>query len=98
VPIGFNWVIAAKSIDVMDGMRQIHPKQDQERTAQEIHLNNELCDAPPARIPPGYFLMMGDNRNGSFDGRFWGLVPRSAIIGRSEAVMWPPSRWRRTRD
>jgi signal peptidase I len=96
VPIGFNFVIAASSIVVIDGERQIIPKDDESRTPQEVRLNDELCDAPPARIPPGYFLMMGDNRNWSFDGRFWGLIPRSAIIGRSEAVMWPPSRWRRT--
>ena len=97
VPIGFNYVIAAASIVVIDGERQIVAKDDESRTPQEVHLNDELCDAPPAKIPPGFFLMMGDNRNQSFDGRFWGLIPRSALIGRSEAVMWPPSRWRITR-
>lgn len=52
---------------------------------------------PPAPVPPGHFLMMGDNRNGSYDGRGWGLVPRDAIIGRSEFIWLPLKRWGKTR-
>lgn len=55
----------------------------------------EAC--PAQRIPPGYFLFMGDNRNNSYDGRAWGLVPRDEIIGRSEFIWLPLSRWRITR-
>lgn len=52
-------------------------------------LQAELVKAPPAAIPPGYYLMMGDNRNNSSDGRFWGLVPRESVVGRAEAVLFP---------
>jgi signal peptidase I len=52
---------------------------------------------PAEKIPPGYYLMMGDNRNNSYDGRAWGLVPRESIIGRSECIWLPLSRWRITR-
>ena len=44
---------------------------------------------PPERIPTGYYLFMGDNRNGSFDGRGWGLIQREAIIGRAEFIWLP---------
>lgn len=47
---------------------------------------------PAEKIPAGYYLFMGDNRNGSFDGRGWGLVPRSAIVGRAEFVWLPINR------
>ncbi len=47
---------------------------------------------PAEKIPDGYFLFMGDNRNGSFDGRAWGLVHRSAIIGRAEFIWLPLNR------
>lgn len=55
--------------------------------------NDDLLAAPPAKVPPGKYLMIGDNRFNSYDGRGWGLVPRNDIIGRSEFVWFPPSRW-----
>ena len=51
--------------------------------------SDALRDSPPAKIPEGYFLMMGDNRNGSFDSRGWGLVPRKNVIGRAEFIWLP---------
>lgn len=60
-------------------------------------LQKQLMQQPPQPVPPGYFLMMGDNRNQSFDGRGWGLVPRASIIGRAEFIWMPMSRWRVTR-
>ncbi len=56
---------------------------------------NYLRSLPPAPIPPGYYLMMGDDRNNSFDGRAWGLVPRNRIVGRADYVWWPFSRMHR---
>ena len=39
-------------------------------------------------VPEGYYFAMGDNRDNSLDSRFWGYVPRSAIIGRAMFVYW----------
>lgn len=52
-----------------------------------------LRNADAERIPPGKYLFMGDNRFNSFDGRGWGLVDRSAIVGRADFIWWPPKRW-----
>ena len=49
----------------------------------------KLMELPAQKVPPGHFLMMGDNRNNSHDGRVWGLITRDEIIGRAEMVWWP---------
>lgn len=39
-------------------------------------------------VPPGHYFTMGDNRENSQDGRFWGYVPRELVVGRAMFVYW----------
>jgi signal peptidase I len=41
----------------------------------------------PITVPAGKYFMMGDNRDNSFDSRFYGCVDRSRIVGRASAVV-----------
>lgn len=43
---------------------------------------------PEFTVPKDMYFMMGDNRDESLDSRFWGFVPRSAIVGKAEFVFW----------
>lgn len=46
----------------------------------------------PVEIPPRSYFVMGDDRVSACDSRKWGVLQRSAIIGRVIATWWPPSR------
>ena len=42
----------------------------------------------PFTVPPGQYFAMGDNRDHSYDSRYWGPVPRELIKGRAFMVYW----------
>lgn len=43
---------------------------------------------PPRVIPEGEYFVMGDNRDESYDSRYWGNVKRELIKGRPFLVYW----------
>lgn len=42
----------------------------------------------PTRIPDEHYLVLGDNRGNSEDGRSFGLVPFELLMGRAERIFW----------
>jgi signal peptidase I len=43
--------------------------------------NPDLHDWGPIVVPPDSFFMMGDNRDNSYDSRYWGFLPRLSMRG-----------------
>ncbi len=48
--------------------------------------DNPRDNLPEVILPPGKFFMMGDNRDNSYDSRFWGLANETDIEGRAMVV------------
>lgn len=47
-----------------------------------LNYSPDLHDWGPVVVPPDSLFVMGDNRDGSYDGRYWGFLPRANLRGR----------------
>ncbi len=53
-----------------------------------------LSDETFSVVPDDHYLVLGDNRGQSRDGRVFGWLPNGNILGRVACIAWPPGHWR----
>jgi signal peptidase I len=67
---------------------------------EELYLSSDVCTLGGRSLVEGRvytlneneFVVLGDNRSGSQDSRFFGLVKRERIQGKVVARFWPPAK------
>ncbi len=81
-------------IEVTNGKVYINGKVISEKYLGEAPNYNWSSTAltPDGIVPKGHYLVLGDNRNNSYDSHYWGFVPRDNIIGKAVFRFWPLDR------
>jgi signal peptidase I len=72
----------------LDGQEVADPHAHFEIPPQDRTPSSERDYFGPLKVPAGQYFMMGDNRDRSYDSRFWGLVDRNDVEGRAMFIYW----------
>lgn len=91
-PVDEPWAIRSDPNANADALQREHMRAWQsphlvagvDRDSYRPDLNNW----GPIVVPSDSFFMMGDNRDGSYDGRYWGFLPRANVRGRPLIVYY----------
>jgi signal peptidase I len=69
-------------LSLRDGRLVRNGRAANERFIRVCRHNPDGCTFPRTiTVPAGHYFLLGDNRGASDDSRFWGAVPRRAIVG-----------------
>lgn len=75
------------------------PPSEQEGVSNEKWMREmpEYVQGDDIVVPPENYFAMGDNRDVSYDSRYWGFIPRANVIGRPMFIYWsfvtPPDQY-----
>jgi signal peptidase I len=78
---------------VLNGVTTIYNSQNPNGfILNEKYVENENINVSSSvNLGPDEYFVMGDNRQNSSDGRYWGYVPRENLLGRPLVRLFPPS-------
>jgi signal peptidase I len=87
-----DWLVATRAGRIRSGKVVIlaHPSTGMDLVKRVAAVPGQMVRG--TRLGPGEFLVTGDNRSGSTDGRDFGPVHREAIEGVARFRYWPTPR------
>ena len=80
--------IPGEKVEVKGGTVFINDQPLREKYIEE----EPQYDYGPVIVPQDHYLVLGDNRNNSYDSHHWGFVPKENLIGRAMVRFWPFNR------
>ncbi|GAB6037184.1 signal peptidase I [Fundidesulfovibrio butyratiphilus] len=61
---------------------------DEPYVTRDPSVGDSICDFGPVTVPRDQYFVMGDNRDHSYDSRYWGFVPRRMIRAKAAFIYW----------
>ena len=84
VAVGGQTVEIRDKVLYVDGKRSSLPEKGKFVDRRILPGTMSLRDNyGPVTVPPEHFFMMGDNRDNSYDSRYWGTVPKKNILAKA---------------
>ncbi len=93
---GATLQLTAENYPLYERAIRVYEKNDFEKQGDRFLLNGTVVSSYTFKLD--YYWMMGDNRHGSQDSRFWGFVPEDRIVGKASLIWfsWEDGpRWNR---
>jgi len=88
--------VGGDTVQVVDAQLHINGKAVKD-SSYAVHKNPDAFGDPrfmvrdnygPFTVPAGHYFCMGDNRDNSYDSRFWGPLPAHLVKGRALFIYW----------
>ena len=77
--------LPGETVEVKNGDVYVNGQQLSEKYIAE----DPQYNYGPEVVPEEQYLVLGDNRNNSYDSHYWGFVPKDKIIGKAFVRFWP---------
>ncbi len=78
----------AGTVPYRDNFPAVPPSEFNNVTPEWQLVLNQYIQGDDIVVPPGSYFAMGDNRDVSYDSRFWGFIPQENLIGRPMFIYW----------
>jgi signal peptidase I len=97
IATGGDTVEEKNKVVYVDGMRLSEPYAHHYDNGLRLGGNDPRDNFGPVTVPENKIFVMGDNRDQSYDSRYWGFVDLKEVLGKALIIYWSwdPDDWAR---